>query len=61
MTTTLPSFAHALITRDERGVYTLQIHDAKSLNILSSAVILSMTEAVRWPLLEAPTSLKWLN
>lgn len=48
MTTPLPSFAHALITRDDRGVYTLQIHDAKSLNILSSAVILGMTEAVRW-------------
>lgn len=48
MTTPIPSFAHALVTRDDRNVYTLQIHDAKSLNILSSTVILSLTEAARW-------------
>lgn len=48
MTTSIPSFAHALVTRDARGVYTLQIHDAKSLNILSSTVTLSLTEAARW-------------
>ncbi len=46
--TTLPLFDHALISRDARGVYTLQIQNAKSLNILSSPVILSLTEAVRW-------------
>lgn len=48
MSPSIPSFAHALVTRDERGVYTLQIHNAKSLNILASAVTLSLTEAVRW-------------
>ena len=48
MTAPIPAFAHALVTRDERGVYTLQIHDAKSLNILASAVTLSLTEAARW-------------
>ncbi|OZI77837.1 enoyl-CoA hydratase [Bordetella genomosp. 12] len=44
----IPDFAHARISRDARGVYTLCIHDAKSLNILASAVTLSLTEAVRW-------------
>ncbi|NGM86459.1 enoyl-CoA hydratase [Parapusillimonas sp. SGNA-6] len=48
MAVSIPSFAHALVTRDERGVYTLQIHDAKSLNILASAVTLSLIEAARW-------------
>lgn len=48
MTAPVPAFSHALVTRDERGVYTLQIHDAKSLNILASAVTLSLTEAARW-------------
>lgn len=48
MGSTLPSFPHSHIGRDERGVYTIEIHDAKRLNILSSAVILGMTEAVRW-------------
>ncbi len=48
MTAPIPSFAHARVTRDERGVYTLQIHDAKSLNILASAVTLSLTDAARW-------------
>lgn len=48
MTASIPPFAHAIVTRDARGVYTLQIHDAKSLNILASAVTLSLTEAARW-------------
>lgn len=48
MTLRIPSFDHALVTRDARGVYTLQIHDAKSLNILASAVTLSLTAAARW-------------
>lgn len=48
MTAPIPSFAHAHVTRDERGVYTLQIHDAKSLNILASAVTLSLIDAARW-------------
>lgn len=48
MTARVPSFAHARVTRDERGVFTLEIHDAKSLNILGSAVTLSLTEALQW-------------
>ena len=48
MNTSIPEFAHALVSRDERGVYTLQIHNAKSLNILSSEVTESLTEAVLW-------------
>jgi len=48
MTPSIPPFAHALVTRDERGVYTLQIHDAKSLNILASPVTRSLIEAARW-------------
>ncbi|MGE8673044.1 MULTISPECIES: enoyl-CoA hydratase [Achromobacter] len=48
MTAPIPSFSHARVTRDERGVYTLQIHDAKSLNILASAVTLSLIDAARW-------------
>ncbi|WP_144636801.1 enoyl-CoA hydratase [Bordetella genomosp. 13] len=48
MAASIPTFAHALVTRDARGVYTLQIHDAKSLNILASAVTLSLIEAARW-------------
>lgn len=48
MTTPIPDFAHALITRDERGVYTLQIQHAKSLNILASEVTLSLIQAVQW-------------
>ncbi|HAP26161.1 MAG TPA: enoyl-CoA hydratase [Achromobacter sp.] len=48
MTAPIPEFTHALVTRDARGVYSLQIHDAKSLNILASAVTLSLTEAARW-------------
>lgn len=46
--TTIPTFAHSLITRDERGVYTLQIQDAKSLNILATPVTQGLTEAARW-------------
>lgn len=48
MTASIPSFDHALVTRDARGIYTLQIHDAKSLNILASPVTLSLTDAARW-------------
>jgi len=48
MTAPIPAFAHSLVQRDERGVYTLQIHDAKSLNILATPVTLGLTEAVRW-------------
>ena len=48
MPTDPPRFAHSLITRDARGVYTLRIEGAKSLNILGSPVTLGLTEAVRW-------------
>lgn len=48
MTAPIPTFPHARVTRDPRGVYTLQIHDAKRLNILASAVTLGLTEAARW-------------
>ena len=44
----IPSFPHSRINRDERCVYTIEIHDAKRLNILSSAVILGMTAATNW-------------
>lgn len=43
-----PSFAHSRIARDARGVHTLEIADAKSLNILSSPVIAGLTEALHW-------------
>lgn len=48
MTAPIPVFAHARVSRDDRGVYTLQIHDAKSLNILATSVILGVTDAARW-------------
>lgn len=48
MTNTIPKFDHSLITRDERGVYTLQIHNAKSLNIISTAVAIDLTRAAKW-------------
>ncbi|MFC4273621.1 enoyl-CoA hydratase [Achromobacter aloeverae] len=48
MTSPVPTFSHALVTRDDRGIYTLQIHDAKSLNILATPVTLSLIEAARW-------------
>ncbi|WP_245214363.1 enoyl-CoA hydratase [Roseomonas indoligenes] len=48
MDATVPNFAHSVITRDGRGVYTLQIHGAKRLNILSTPVITGLTEAARW-------------
>jgi enoyl-CoA hydratase len=44
----LPAFPHAAITRDDRGVYTLRIADAKSMNILATPVIDGLTEAARW-------------
>lgn len=48
MTAPLPDFPHSLIQRDERGVYTLTIQDAKSLNILATPVTLGLTQAVAW-------------
>jgi enoyl-CoA hydratase len=48
LTAPIPSFAHARVTCDERGVFTLEIRDAKSVNVLGSAVTLSLTEAMRW-------------
>jgi enoyl-CoA hydratase/carnithine racemase len=48
MNTEIPSFAHSTITRDDRGVYTLRITDAKSINVLGSAVIKGLTLAVDW-------------
>ncbi len=44
----IPSFSHARVARDTRGVYTLQIENAKSINILSSAVIEGLTAAAQW-------------
>ncbi|NMK47911.1 enoyl-CoA hydratase [Achromobacter sp. Bel] len=44
----IPDFPHSRIERDERGVYTLRIHDAKSLNILATPVTLGLTQAVQW-------------
>ena len=44
----IPSFSHARVARDTRGVYTLQIENAKSVNILGSAVIEGLTIAARW-------------
>ena len=48
MDATIPNFPHSVITRDARGVYTLQIHEAKRLNILSTPIIAGLTEAARW-------------
>lgn len=48
MNAPLPEFAHSQIQRDDRGVYTLTIHDAKSLNILATPVTLGLTQAVQW-------------
>lgn len=48
MSNSIPTFPHALVTRDQRGVYTLQIVDAKSINILSTPVSLGLTEAAHW-------------
>jgi enoyl-CoA hydratase/carnithine racemase len=48
MSAAIPDFAHSLIERDAQGVYTLAIHAAKSLNILSTRAMLGLTEAVRW-------------
>ena len=48
MSAPIPAFPHSHIERDARGVYTLRIDDAKSLNILASPVTLGLTEAVRW-------------
>jgi len=48
MTPQIPEFAHCEVSRDARGVYTACIANAKSLNILGTPVIRSLTEAVRW-------------
>ena len=48
MSTPIPSFPHARITRDERAVYTLQIVDAKSMNILGTPAISGLTQAAQW-------------
>lgn len=48
MSKPIPSFQHSLVSRDERGVYTLQIQGIKSLNILSTPVIVGVTQALRW-------------
>lgn len=48
MSADIPAFAHCDVTRDDRGVYTATITDAKSLNILSTPVIQGVTEALRW-------------
>ncbi len=48
MTDSLPVFDHAQLQRDERGVYTLTIVDAKSLNILGTPVLRGLTEALHW-------------
>lgn len=48
MSNAIPNFKHALITRDARGIYTLIINNAKSLNILGSPVIQDLTEAALW-------------
>jgi len=48
MSTPIPSFPHSTITCDDRGVYTLRITDAKSINVLGSAVIKGLTQAVDW-------------
>jgi len=48
MSTAIPSFPHSAITRDGRGVYTLRITDAKSINVLGSAVIQGLIQAVDW-------------
>ena len=44
-----PVFPHSIVTRDERGVYTLQIADAKgTMNILGTPVTQGLTQAVQW-------------
>lgn len=45
---TIPDFTHCAVSRDPRGVYTARIANAKSLNILGTPVIASVTEAVTW-------------
>ena len=46
MSAPIPAFPHSHIERDARGVYTLRIDDAKSLNILASPVTLGLTAAI---------------
>lgn len=44
----IPDFEHCDVTRDDRGVYVAMITNAKSLNILGSDVIKSVTKALVW-------------
>mgnify|MGYP000554307515 CR=1 FL=1 len=48
MGNTIPAFAHCDVVCDDRGVYVATITNAKSLNILSSEVIQSLTDALVW-------------
>ncbi|MBJ6136081.1 enoyl-CoA hydratase [Marinobacter litoralis] len=48
MTDSIPIFKYALITHDTRGVYTLQIQNAKSVNILGSAEVCELLGVFRW-------------
>jgi enoyl-CoA hydratase len=48
MSSAIPHFPHSRITRDQRGVYTLQIVDAKSMNVLGTPVTQGLTEAAQW-------------
>lgn len=48
MTAAIPTFPHCEITRDTRGAYTATITNARSLNILGTPVIESVTGALRW-------------
>jgi enoyl-CoA hydratase/carnithine racemase len=48
MSSAIPHFPHSQITRDQRGVYTLQIIDAKSMNVLGTPVTQGLTEAAQW-------------
>lgn len=48
MSRSIPHFPHSQITRDDRGVYTLQVVDAKSMNVLGTPVTQGLTEAAHW-------------
>ena len=48
MTDSTPTFAHCDLQRDDRGVYTATITNAKSLNILGTPVLNSVLQALVW-------------
>ncbi|MGR3321995.1 MAG: enoyl-CoA hydratase [Pseudooceanicola sp.] len=48
MSDNIPAFDHCVVERDERGLYTARISDAKSLNILGTPVIRGVTAALDW-------------